>query len=335
MIFETKKINTETLSEYLREVRQGLGLSLETAAEKTGVALKFLENLEAGKYQALPPDVYVVGFLKQIAQSYSIGATSLISQYKKERGIIEQVAKPQEESASKFKRYLKTVTVTPKLVSLAVAGIFITTTLGYLVWQVSSLSRPPSLRITSPVDNAKVLGTVVTVQGKTDKGTLLHINDQNVLVQGDGSFQTTVSLASGQTSLRLEAKNKFDHVTTKVIPLIVDQQAKVAGAQDALEENKVAVDLDFIRASTITITVDGQVLPQEAVSAGSTKFIQGKQNISVSASDGGAVRVKLNGNDLGLLGADGQPSVDIPFSLDSAQKVKKDKDTPAILDKKN
>ena len=199
----------------------------------------------------------------------------------------------------------------------------------------SSLSRPPSLRITSPVDNAKVLGTVVTVQGKTDKGTLLHINDQNVLVQGDGSFQTTVSLASGQTSLRLEAKNKFDHVTTKVIPLIVDQQAKVAGAQDALEENKVAVDLDFIRASTITITVDGQVLPQEAVSAGSTKFIQGKQNISVSASDGGAVRVKLNGNDLGLLGADGQPSVDIPFSLDSAQKVKKDKDTPAILDKKN
>ena len=46
MIFEKKKIQIETLGEYLREVRGNLQLSLEEVAKKTNIKPAFLKGLE-------------------------------------------------------------------------------------------------------------------------------------------------------------------------------------------------------------------------------------------------------------------------------------------------
>src|SRR5437868_5923663 len=64
MLFETKKVPVETLGEYLAEVRGHIGLSIADVAEKTGIGERYLLNLEAGQYEHLPPDVYIIGFLK-------------------------------------------------------------------------------------------------------------------------------------------------------------------------------------------------------------------------------------------------------------------------------
>ncbi len=322
MIFEKHKLNIETLSEYLREVRIGLGFSIDEAVERTGVCLKYLNALETGEYQHLPPDVYVVGFLKQIAESYQLDVDQLIVQYKKERGIVEQAVNPSPQPQSSVRRYLSNLMVTPKLVTLVAAVLFIVSMVGYLGWQVTSISRAPSLVINSPSSNDKVLGSVVTVSGETDPGTSLHINNQNVMVDSEGNFQTTVSLVGGQTDLRVEAKNKFDKGVTKIIPLVVEQNIpRVAGAETAAEPS-VTLELSFIKAATITLTVDGQAQPQEVVSAGSTKYIQAQKKVLVSTSNASAVQVKLNGNELGLLGNTEEPLINIPFSVDSLKGFK-------------
>ena len=72
MVFERKKIQLETLSEYLQEAREALGLSAEEVAAKTSIKLFFLQALESGEFKKLPPDVYVLGFLKQLAELYSV-----------------------------------------------------------------------------------------------------------------------------------------------------------------------------------------------------------------------------------------------------------------------
>ncbi len=319
MIFENRKLNIETLSEYLCEVRRGLGLSIDVAVDRTGVCLKYLEALETGKYQQLPPDVYVAGFLKQIAQVYKLDADLLITQYKKERGIVQQAVNPTPAPKSKLQQYLANLSVTPKLLSVILGAVFIVGTVSYLAWQVSSISKAPSLTIDTPTENTKVLGAVVTVSGATEPGTSLHINSQNVLVQNDGKFQTTVSLTNGQTELRVEAKNKFDHGVTKIIPLVVEQQMpRVAGAEIVVEE-PLSLELEFLSAATITVTVDGQVLGQEAISEGSTKYIQGKDEIKFSTTNAGAVKVRLNGEDLGLLGKDQQVMTDVKFNRESVE----------------
>jgi cytoskeleton protein RodZ len=321
MIFESHKLNIDTLSEYLLEVRQRLDLSLDEAVERTGVCHKYLSALETGQYNLLPPDVYVVGFLKQIANTYALDAEQLILQYKKERGIVEQVVSPTPAPQSLLKKYLTTLTITPRLVSVILAVVFVVGTVSYLAWQVTSISRAPALTIDTPTENEKVVGAVVTVSGKTEPGTALNINSQNVMVQNDGKFQTTVSLTSGQTELRIEAKNKFDHGVTKIIPLVVEQQQpRVAGAETVALPS-VSLELEFVEAATITVTVDGQVLPQEAITEGSTKYIQAREKILLSTTNAGAIKVRLNGTDLGLLGKEQQVLTDVPFTLDSLKNV--------------
>lgn len=93
MFFEQKKISTETLSEYLASVRNTLGLSLEDVAKKTGIKLKFLQGLESGDYKNLPADVYVLGFLKQLAELYTVASDEIVNQYKKEKNIQKQISK--------------------------------------------------------------------------------------------------------------------------------------------------------------------------------------------------------------------------------------------------
>jgi cytoskeletal protein RodZ len=90
--FETKKLSMETLGEYLLEVRNQFGFTLEEVSQKTGIYEKFIYYIETGKYHLLPPGVYVLGFLKKLAQIYDISAYALQEQYRKERGIVEHQA---------------------------------------------------------------------------------------------------------------------------------------------------------------------------------------------------------------------------------------------------
>ena len=87
MSFEKKKIQIDTLGEYLSEIRQSLGMQIKTVALKTGISDKFIESLEKGDFCKLPADVYSLGFLRQLAELYNIDAGQLIDQYKKEKSI--------------------------------------------------------------------------------------------------------------------------------------------------------------------------------------------------------------------------------------------------------
>src|SRR5581483_11974160 len=123
MSFEKKKIQVETLSEYLASVRKNLKFSQQEVCDKTGIKPKFLACLESGDFMQLPPDVYVLGFLAQLARLYSVDADELAGQYKKEKGIVQQLAaKPHGGRGALSSKVLDRLVITPKILS-AVFGL--------------------------------------------------------------------------------------------------------------------------------------------------------------------------------------------------------------------
>ncbi len=52
----------------LKEVRERLGVNLEEIYRETKIRIKTLEDLENEEFEALPPEVYVKGFVKSYAQ---------------------------------------------------------------------------------------------------------------------------------------------------------------------------------------------------------------------------------------------------------------------------
>jgi len=78
----------------------------------------------------------------------------------------------------------------------------------------------PNLEITNPSDGAAFFGSKqrqIVVEGKTEEGVSLTINDRFVLVEDDGAFTFTTTLGDGENSFNLKAKDKAENLTEKTI----------------------------------------------------------------------------------------------------------------------
>src|SRR6266404_4758498 len=226
MVFEKRKIQAETLSEYLLSVRNNLRLSVAEVSQRAGISPLFLQSLESGNFRTLPADVYVLGFLRQLAGLYGVNAEELAEQYKKETTIQKQLLKPAGILSTAWgRKYFKNLVITPKSLSLFLGTAFVVLSLTYIIWQVWSINRQPGLRITDPINNAAIVGAFVEVRGTTDPSAILTVNGQNVFVDSGGNFQTQVSLSPGPKEIVIAAANRFGKT--------VSQTLRVLGAANA------------------------------------------------------------------------------------------------------
>ncbi len=314
MVFEKKKIRMETLSEYLSAVRQGAGLSLAEVSGKTGIKQVFLENLEAGNFSHLPADVYVCGFLRQLSEMYRVEAASLIEQFKKEKGIYGQLQGKVLARQRGWKRFFDRLTITPKILTLVLAVIFVSASVAYIVWQVFSINRMPTLEITEPQPNQVIKNSFVKVKGKTDPGMSVTVNGQSVFVESDGGFETQLSLTSGPKDITVAAKNKFDKSVAKNVTIIGEVDSAVLAASI---QNKVQLVLNFSGNVDLAYVLDDGQKNKIAFHKGDAKTLLAENKISISVSDAGATSGVLNGQALGALGRPGEALSDIPFSADA------------------
>jgi hypothetical protein len=83
--------------------------------------------------------------------------------------------------------------------------------------------QPPELTITSPEDRTTFYGEQeksITIQGQTETGVSLTLNDRLVIVGSEGSFSTTFSLSEGENHIKLIARDRAENEAEKEIILI-------------------------------------------------------------------------------------------------------------------
>ena len=131
-----------------------------------------------------------MGFLRQLAELYAVIPSELVSQYKKEKNIQKQVFKQNQmqNCLGWYKKYFGKLIITPKVLSLVLGLVFVTVTLGYIIWQLWSINRTPVLTVIEPQNNAVISGSVANVSGQTDPGTDVSVNGQNIFVDDKGDF---------------------------------------------------------------------------------------------------------------------------------------------------
>ncbi len=318
--FETKKLSMETLGEYLAAVRSELGLTLEEVSQKTGIYEKFIHHLETGKYHLLPPGVYVCGFLKKLADIYKISPEALVAQYRKESGIVEHTASSKLADEKSWQAKLKQITITPKLITISVSALVVVLAFFYVVFQVFAINKTPTLVISEPKNDTVISGSSVNVTGKTEPGITIAINGQNVFVNPEGNFTTTIGVAPGQKELKIAALNKFGKTSEQTLALRVEEP-KVAGAKTEVA-SELQLEIKFLKATKIELKRDGVDIPAEVIPAGAVKLVSAKESLDLTTYDGGNTEVSLNGKPLGKLGKSGE-KITIPFSKDAASLVEK------------
>jgi cytoskeletal protein RodZ len=329
MSFEIKTLSTETLSDYLREVREGLGLSVMEASQAAEIKPEHLVWFESNRFHRLPPDVYACGFLKKLAAVYVIDGEVLVAQFKKERRMTTPQAST-ELASTGWSKTMSRLLVTPKLLSIAAGLSLVCITLGYIMYQVVSLNGAPQLHIAEPQDGQIVAQSFVQVRGSTDPGSIVKINNASIFVDSSGNFSTTVGVTPGQTALAITAQNKFNKTVEEMVTVVAEQAVpQVAGAvsESSPKDAPLVLQLDFTESTTIAVTVDEVSGTPEVLTEGGSKLVRAQQKILLSTSNAGATRARFNGRELGVLGRPGETLRDIPFLPDAANVVSA---TPAM-----
>lgn len=234
--FTKKRLSLpDSLGTRLRKTRKRRQLSLRAAELETKVALRHLEALENGLYQALPAPVYVRGFLTRYAGYLGLKPELVLAEYHREYSSYTQVrhvrlSRQNQEGLLRphvtddWLRRSWQWSITPEVIWGSALSLGLTVVLGYIWFQVASFAAAPSLEIVTPTTNGVVSVDSVEVAGVTDPTATLTINHEPVAVNDEGHFRQLVHLSAGRNAIEIAATNPQQKETTKVIQLLAQEE---------------------------------------------------------------------------------------------------------------
>lgn len=196
----------KTVGQILKKARQEKEVSLSEVEKATKIRITHLRALENDKYKKLPSVTSTRGFIKNYAEFLGLSQSSVLavfrrdfSQKERKRIIPQTGLKPIDKPVFPW---------TPKLTIILLVTVFFTLFFGYLLYQYFSLVRPPSLSLTSPLANEKVIGETIEVGGRADPDATVTINGELVNLSGEGEFRYQLKLTGGQNTIMVEATSK-------------------------------------------------------------------------------------------------------------------------------
>ena len=192
---------TQLLAQALKQARQKQGLSRQEAAEKLGVAPKYLDLIEAGRFSDLPAGVYQNLYLKKYIKFLGLPVDVLDKIGLGRKNLPADpfvVKKSEEKKVFLIPRFLKNVAI----ISLVFVCLF------YLHSQFSRAVSAPKLTIENPPQNLVTKERSLKVSGLVEPETKVTVNGQLVLSDSQGRFEQIVNLRSGVNTIVVVAKKK-------------------------------------------------------------------------------------------------------------------------------
>ncbi len=333
--FTTKKIDSLTLGERMKKIRDERRLSLAEISKSTKIQAKYLEYIEKGEYMKLPADVYVRGFLRSYAVFMGLNEKMLIKQYEREKGIQKNIKKIADDSKPRTPINFSSLVITPKVIVISSLVVLIFSSFVYLYIEVNNFISKPRLFIIKPVNGETISGNSVHVNGIAEKDALIFINDQPVLVSENGEFGEDVGLKQGPNTITVKAKSKFNKETVQSLTvdaafnsenqqnaedISIPEQA--ATNDESSKNNSISAEI-YVSPDPTWLSVEadenlvysGVLLPQ------SVQTFEAKDLISITSGKGNQTFVKINGQDMGLIS--NEPGVVRDMQYNANGKVEK------------
>ena len=266
-----------------RAEREKRGLTIKDIERETSIRAKYLEALEQGRYDVLPGEVYVKGFIRNYANFLHLDAEKLVQEYREEihGADVEPIAQAAPATTSIVNEHAPFSSGSDfhervekshkgRIVFMMVAAVVIAFvgSIYYFFGDDPSSPKPQQTQPTAPVQN-----TQTPKQNQPQ--------------------QATPQPAS--------------------VPAIGNTASASAGQAD--------VTAQFTGRCWVQALADGKVIYEGMAEANQTLRWTGKKEVIVTAGNAGAVDVTYNGQRVGKLGKEGAV-VEKKFSNGKVEDVK-------------
>lgn len=201
----------KTIGQEFAQERKNKGLSIEEIAKTTKIKEEFLLAIEKGDFKALPSSAYAYGFVRNYAKYLGLPVEKSLALYRREYDEKKNVevlprgfSNPREYVPPRY-RFGR---------SALLLGFLFAIVAGFLVFQYRAAVFNPGIRINSPKENQEIHSLTVSVRGKTDPASTLLIDNKEVPIDPNGSFQKEITVFPGAGVINFSVENKFGRVTT-------------------------------------------------------------------------------------------------------------------------
>lgn len=185
---------------------------MDVVAAQTQIQRKYLEAFEADAYHLLPDPLYAKHFLKLFVLAIHGDATYFLARYEEECGscsaVTDQLRIPRQRTG---KRLLRKWRTWAKAAGFAcVIGLLFL----YIGFQLHNLLAPPNLLLDTPQQDIQTTIASLTVAGQTDSEVQITVNNDPVLTDPTGRFETRLTLTRGLNTIEVIARKKYGQPQT-------------------------------------------------------------------------------------------------------------------------
>ncbi len=206
-----------TLGETLKAMRENAGLTFEQLSEKTKIQKKYLERLEREELHALPPAVYVRGFIRSWAYACNYPPEEALIYFDRTHALMNHLQRPPQVGAPP--RY--SFVITTKHLLIAIIAIVLVGGGIFLAFKRVHYGVDPRVTLSQPQDLETVIqNQTITVSGNAFNVNRLTVSGQPVYIAKNGQFTQNVALNSGINTISIQAQGdngKSIEVMRKVV----------------------------------------------------------------------------------------------------------------------
>ncbi len=262
----SNKENNQQLADYLREQRQNRHLNLEDVADKIGVPIQHLKNIENGNFDRFDT-FYLKMYIKKYATYLSLNVEELYQQFYGTQIQKEVEVKIHKQKVQKRNRNLGRVAGLVCAVLVIALGVFY------------------------------VVDVVKNATPKADNNIVINNPNSSEMVERDEETPETLEDTTTQVPEEKATEEKPQEPVTTVS--LVSQQSKEVIFEIVTDQTEADLKLDFTAPCWLSLTLgDQSLIPGETYQAGGVfeQKIAGDQFGTLEFNVGDATAVKISVN---------------------------------------
>ncbi len=262
----SNKENNQQLADYLREQRQNRHLNLEDVADKIGVPIQHLKNIENGNFDRFDT-FYLKMYIKKYATYLSLNVEELYQQFYGTQIQKEVEVKIHKQKVQKRNRNLGRVAGLLCAVLVIALGVFY------------------------------VVDVVKNATPKADNNIVINNPNSSEMVERDEETPETLEDTTTQVPEEKATEEKPQEPVTTVS--LVSQQSKEVIFEIVTDQTEADLKLDFTAPCWLSLNLgDQSLIPGETYQAGGVfeQKIAGDQFGTLEFNVGDATAVKISVN---------------------------------------
>lgn len=207
----------KTVGQLLHGERIKKDISIEELSLATKIDGKYIEALEADRYDLLPSETFAKGFIRNLSLNLGNDPEEFIAVFRRDYrdpSNHRSSSNPKKNKSFHLPFFQSSSQFLPLILGVVVFVV-------YLIFQFRAILTPPPLIINKPQSGA-VLASPIDIEGTTSTDSLVTINNDNIVKPDqNGLFQIRLSLPVGETSLKIITTNRFGRSQSMEIPLTI------------------------------------------------------------------------------------------------------------------